>query len=229
MTTQSAIHEGALRSFPSSIRIGPIALPRRMAVVTLPSGGLWVHTPNELTDAVRAELDALGPVRHVVAPTKMHTAYLDDWRRAFPAAQFWGAPGFAQHRPKLHVDRELGDVAPPEFEDVFEQRVLPGAPRLDEVLFLHRPSRTLVVADLVFHVGAEAPFATRLMMRLNGAYARFTPTRIFRSVCEDRAAVRRAVLDLCAAWDFDAVHMSHGEPVTSGARERLRAAFESFS
>jgi hypothetical protein len=38
----------------------------RMTVVKLRSGGLLLHSPVEMTEKLRAEVDALGPVRHIV-------------------------------------------------------------------------------------------------------------------------------------------------------------------
>src|SRR5690242_14804067 len=41
----------------------------RMTVVRLPGGGLFLHSPIALTPELRRELDALGPVRCVIAPS----------------------------------------------------------------------------------------------------------------------------------------------------------------
>ena len=39
----------------------------RMTVIRLPDGGLWLHSPTPLDDGLRAAIDALGPVAHIVA------------------------------------------------------------------------------------------------------------------------------------------------------------------
>ncbi len=213
-----------LWSQPSSIRLGLVALPRRSLVARLASGGLFVHSPNALDDALRADLARLGPVEHVVAPNLMHHAHLADWRMAYPRAIVHGAPGLAAKKPQLAFDRELGPDPDPAWRGVFEQRLVTGAPRLAETLFLHRPSRTLVLTDLAFHIGAEAPFAVRLMMRLNGRYGELGPTRVLKTYLDDRAEVRRVLLDVCDTWDFERVHVAHGEPHERG-RAVLRAAY----
>ena len=103
-----------------------------------------------------------------------------------------------------------------------------GAPWVNEVAFLHRPSKTLVVTDLVFNVhGARG--LSPLVFRMVGAWKKLAQSRLFRSQVKDReafAAAGRQILD----WDFDAVLMAHGEPVTGvdangrDPKQRLRAA-----
>ncbi len=44
--------------------------PTRCLVVRLADGGLWVWSPVELTADLRAEVEALGPVAHLVSPNK---------------------------------------------------------------------------------------------------------------------------------------------------------------
>ena len=65
----------------------------------------------------------------------------------------------------------LGDEAPEEWRDEVDQVFFRGRPFENEVTFLHRPSRTLVLCDLAFNFGPHALPATRLLMRLVGGYA----------------------------------------------------------
>ena len=99
-----------------------------------------------------------------------------------------------------------------------------GMPRLNEVVFLHRASRTLVVTDLVFNLGAEMPLLSRVLLKLNGCYNCFAVSRLLRTTIKDRAAVR-ASLDHTLAWDFDRIVVSHGRNLDSGAKDALRTAF----
>jgi hypothetical protein len=100
-----------------------------------------------------------------------------------------------------------------------------GAPSLNEVVFLHRASRTLLCLDLCFNVRESPSLVTRWLMRLNGAYGRFGPSRIFRfGVLKDARAMRASV-DRILEWDFERVTVAHGEILESGGREALRASF----
>ncbi len=51
---------------------GSIPFPTRMTIVRLANGDLWVHSPTALTNTLQAEVDELGPVRHLVSPNRIH-------------------------------------------------------------------------------------------------------------------------------------------------------------
>ena len=66
------------------------AYPTRMAMVRLESGDLWVWSPIALDAALEAEVRALGPVRQLVSPNKLHHLFLAAWHDRFPEAKLWG-------------------------------------------------------------------------------------------------------------------------------------------
>ena len=72
-------------SRPLKLFVGDIGC--RMTVIRLPSGGLLLHSPVPLDPPTRQALDALGPVRWIVGPSKVHHLYLGDYASAYPAAQ----------------------------------------------------------------------------------------------------------------------------------------------
>jgi hypothetical protein len=60
---------------------------RRMNVVRLAGGGLLIHSPAELADELRRELDQLGEVRFVVPASNLHGhLFMEQYRDAYPAA-----------------------------------------------------------------------------------------------------------------------------------------------
>ena len=201
-----------------------MALGHRMTVARLPSGGLWVHSPVAHSPALAAELAQLGPVTHIVAPNAIHDTYLEGWFNAFPAARFHGARGFAKFRPDLKFTDTLGDTPDIAWAATFDQHMIRGMPRLNEVAFLHRASRTLILTDLVFNLGPKMPFLSRVLLRANGCYCKFAPSRLLKTTIKDRAALRRS-LEHILAWDFDAIVLSHGQNMETGGKPMLREAF----
>ena len=199
-------------------------LGHRMTVARLPGGTLWVHSPVEHSAALDAELARLGRVAHVVAPNAIHDTYLEDWFEAHPTARFHSARGFSKVRPDLKFTDSLGDTPDAAWVGVFDQHVLRGMPRINEVAFLHRPSRTLILTDLVFNLGPDMPFLSRVLMKLNDCYCKFGPSRLLKSVIKDRVAFRGS-LDRVLAWEFDAIVVSHGDNVKTGGNPMLREAF----
>jgi hypothetical protein len=207
------------------LRAGPfLELGTRMSVVRLADGGLLLHSLVEIDDETRAALGDLGPVRFLVAGNKLHHLSLASAVRAFPKAQLWGAPGLAEKRRDLAFAGELGDAPPPAWQSDLDSLAVRGIPRMNEVVFLHRASRTLLVTDLCFNVRHSGSFATRLFMRVNGAYGRFGPSRLLRSMVRDRPALRASV-EKILEWDFERVVVTHGDVLDHGGRDALRAGF----
>ena len=201
------------------LRIG-----HRMTVVRLRDGGLWVHSPVECDDAVRGELARLGPVRHLIAPSRFHDLYWKEWFEHYPEATFYCAPGLKEEHPELRFHKVLSPDQRETWEDELPKVFVQGMPRLNEFVFLHRASRTLIVADLVFNLdAAQQNMLGKLFLKLNGIYDRAGCSRIFRSLIKDRAAFRASgeqILQL----DFERLIPGHGRIVTAGARDVLRRA-----
>ena len=88
--------------------LGFFDYPTRMVVARLADGGLWVWSPIELDDGLAGELAALGPVRHLVEPNKLHHLPLAAWAERYPEAQLHPPPGLAPKRPELRPVNWLG-------------------------------------------------------------------------------------------------------------------------
>jgi hypothetical protein len=206
-----------------TLRMPLVKLGARMTVVRLSDGGVWVCSPIRLDDALRLAVDAIGPVRAIVAPNRFHHLFLRPWFEAYPEAERWGAPGLAEKRSDLTFSSVLGDEAPPLWRDDIEQHHVGGMPKLDEVVFHHRASRTLVVTDLAFHIRG-AVGVDRLFWKLNGCHNRLAPSRMLRFLIRERHELRLSV-DRILQWDFDRVVVAHGEVLPAGGRDALRAGF----
>jgi hypothetical protein len=206
--------------------MGVIPMTSRMTVIRLPGdGGLLVHSPVKISPDIHRELTALGPVRHVVAPNRMHHMFCGDFRAAYPEARLYGAPGVAKKRPDLPLDGgELGDTAPEAWAGEVDQALVGGIPMLNEVVFLHRPSGTLIATDTAANVAPSDPMPVRVWARLNRVYGRLATPLEVRLVCRDRQAARRG-LEKVLAWDFDRVIVGHGAVVPTGGKARAREAF----
>ncbi len=123
--------------------------PTRSVIARLENGDLWVWSPVRLTVALRAETDRIGPVRHLVSPNKLHHLYLQDWKAAYPGAQLWGPQSTIKKRPDLSFRPALRDEPPLAWQGDIDQAWFRGSYFLDEIVFLHRPSGTAIVADLI--------------------------------------------------------------------------------
>jgi hypothetical protein len=168
-------------------------------------------------------LDKLGTVKWIVAPSVMHDLFLGPYTRQFPNAEFYGARGLEQRFPWIPFET-FPDVSPWAEELVYLE--LGGMPKINEVVFYHRPSRTLIVADLLFNLQADQNTWGRLMMRMIGIYKCTGASRLFRSFIKDRSAFRASLDRILQEWDFDRIVMGHGEVIETGGKEVLRKAYE---
>jgi hypothetical protein len=205
------------------LRYRGFAMDRRMAVVRLGGGALWVHSPVPLTDDIRASLDRLGPVRFVVPASNLHGhLYMEQYAAAYPEATLFGVPGLADKRPDLSFGGELGPAADPAWSVELDQLPFEGHRILNELEFLHRPTRTLIAGDLIFNIGPSWPLPLRVFANGSPSTTRLGPTPAFRATVGDRDAARRSV-DRILAWDFDRLLPGHGDIIETGAREAVAA------
>lgn len=196
----------------------------RMTVIRLADGSLLLHSPVSLDPRLRRELDSIGRVRFTVAPNRVHHLHAGEVAEAYPEARLWVAPELERKRPDLVFVAVLGDEAPAEWKDEVDQVFFRGRPYENEVVFLHRASRTLILCDLAFNFGPRAAAPTRLLMRLLRSYGRFGPSRLDPLLIRDRRAARIS-LERILAWDFDRVVVAHGDVLESGGREALRHGY----
>jgi hypothetical protein len=194
----------------------------RMTVVKLGSGGLLVHAPITPTPELRAAIDQLGPVQAVVAPNSMHHLFLGPFLAAYPQARGYAAPGAIAKHPELQLEN-IPNNPDLLWAGDLDHLELAGAPKLGEVAFFHRASRTLILTDWVFYFAQRPNWLTGLYLRLAGALGKPVQTSVMRALIKDRAAARSAV-DRMLAWDFDRVVMSHRDILPSGGKAALRAA-----
>ncbi|MBA4136489.1 MAG: hypothetical protein C0518_04145 [Opitutus sp.] len=217
------IHDG-LWDCDQPMQVYGMHLGHRMTVVRLPDRSLWVHSPVAYSAALARELAELGPVTHVVAPNYMHDTFLDGWLPRYPEVRFHAPRSFHKVFPRHKITDVLGSVPDAAWADEIEQHVVQGVPRLHEVVFFHRRSRTLIVADLAFNLGGEMPLLSRVLLKLNGCYGCFSPSRMFKSAIKNRSALGGSI-DRILEWDFDRVIVSHGANLERDGRTALRDAF----
>jgi hypothetical protein len=196
----------------------------RMTVIRVADGSLLLHSPVALDPELRGELDSIGRVRFAVAPNRFHHLYAGEVVAAYPEARLWVAPGVERKRPDLEFVGVLGDEAPAEWKDAVDQVFFRGRPFENEVVFLHRSSRTLILCDLAFNFGPRAAAPARLLMRLLGGYGRFGPSKLDPLLIRDRPAARQS-LERILDWDFDRVVVAHGDVLESGGRDALRQGY----
>ena len=195
----------------------------RMTVIRFADGKLWVHSPIRFDEGVRAQLAGLGEVAWIVAPNRAHHMFVKHCSRAFPDAALYGAPGLAQKRPDLAGLRTLGDTVEPEWAAELDQVWMRGQPFINEVVWFHKASNTLVATDLLQCWCGPLDWKAALYARATGVHGHLDVPRTVRLVTRDRAAAAdsaRAVL----RWPFTRVITAHDAIVEQDAHAGVARA-----
>lgn len=212
------------------LRAMGLTMPVRMTVVRLADGDLLLHSPTPFTPDLARAIEALGTVRHLVAPNIAHWMFLVDWQRTYPAATTWGAPGLRDRgqvrRSGVRIDVELGEQAPAEWAADLTQGVVPGGGGFREVYFFHKPTRTLLLVDLVQDLEpAKLPPVTRALMRASAATRGTTALHVRAALMLGGGQAKEAIRAM-VALEPERVVFAHGRVFAEGGAERLRRAFE---
>ncbi len=199
----------------------------RMTVARLLDGSMLLHSPIEPSETLRAQIDALGPVRHIVAPNTLHYWWAPDWKAAYPEARLFAPIALEGHaRRPLQIDAHLLSQHSPWPHD-FKLVVVEGGALTEAVLF-HRPSRTLILTDLIenFEPDKIRNLFYRVLVRLAGAADPDgkAPIDMRLSFFRHRRALRSAVRQMLE-WSPERIIIAHGRWYQQGGTDELRRAF----
>lgn len=205
--------------------------PTRMTIVQLADGGLWVHSPTELSSSLKNEVDALGRVRYLIAPNRIHYWWVEKWVAAYPDAVTYAAPGvrtqarsngrFADYNVDLAEEGEFpwsGEL----------KMLLVHGGYLSEAVFFHDATRTLVITDLIQNYEREKianPFF-RFMSRLSGAVDPDgkMPVDLRSTFFMHRKKMSEAVRTMIS-WQPQRIIIAHGRWYEDNAVAELKRAF----
>ncbi len=200
--------------------------PTRMAVARLANGALWVWSPVALSADVRAGVDALGEVAHIVAPNSLHHVFLPEWKSAYPRAHVYAAPGLRARRKDIAFDADLTEAPPAAWAGEIDQAVVRGNVITTEVVFFHRASGTVLFTDILQNFPPGWFKGWRAVIAKMDRMLEPMPAvpRKFRVAFTDRKAARVSVAKILD-WPAQQVLMAHGDPVRANGAGFLKEAF----
>lgn len=206
-----------------------VSFPTRMTVVQLTGGGLWCHSPTAAEPSLFAALDRLGPVEHLVSPNKLHYAHIAAWKRQYPRATAWASPGVreraASQRAEIDFNADLNDNPPHAWAQDLDQLRFSGSSVMEEFVFFHCASRTLILTDLIENFEpAKLPWFLRWMGRLGGVLDPDGKTPLDWRMTFYKADARICLARMLA-WHPQQIILAHGRYYTQNAEAELRRAF----
>jgi hypothetical protein len=193
----------------------------RMTVVVLVDGSLWVESPVALDHDTMTQLTELGPIRYLVSSTQRHVWRLEAWSQLFPDAELWAAPRTLAtvRRQKLPMTGTLSNAGPPAWATDLDQVAIEGSRFVEETWFFHKPSRTLIVGDIIqVHDLRPGHHLSNVLKRAAGVAGPDGGCSLdIKASFWNRKALRESVHRVLD-WDFDKLIVAHGPCLKEGAR-----------
>jgi len=167
-----------------------------MTVIRLENCELVVISPIQVNDEMRNQLDAIGTVRHIIAPNFYHYLFAAKFKLLYPNATFWAVPGLETKKTDLTIDQIilfdgtcLWDGLESVFFDGLRTLGLKGIDSFNECVFFHSASRSLILTDTVVYFDDSFPVITQLAARVLGGYNRLAPSLLERIASTEKEKV----------------------------------------
>lgn len=212
------------------VRFGGMDVFARMTIIKLPNGDLFIHDPCKIDESVKNEIDIIGDVKFIVAPGSYHHLYVTDLQNIYPNAETFLCPGLDKKRPDIKFNQILSNEPDPRWSDILDQVFVHGTKYIWEVTFFHKPSKTLILVDLLENIGDDFKHPT-------GLFLRFWWKVVFKMWNNPKAApeyqmgwgnkeIVKQGLSKILNWNAKRVILSHGELVEQNVNDVLSSAWD---
>jgi hypothetical protein len=173
---------------------------------------------------VCSALDALGEVRWIVVPNRFHHLAAPATAARYPKALVVGTKSAEARNP--HVRLSMGTDEPayvrstPELTSI----ELRGVPFLDETVFFHQASGSVIAADLLCSACARDHWTWRIAARLSGRYEKVRTPPDVRMHTRPSTALAESIAQL-RALPVQRILVAHADPITDRPVQQLVEAW----
>ena len=212
------------------IRFAGMDLFARTTIIKADNDDLIIHDPCKIDDAIKNEIDSLGVVKFINAPGTYHHLFVTDFQEKYPNAETFVCPGLEKKRPDIKFDWILGSKPDPRWEGILEQSIIEGTRYISEVAFFHKPSKTLILVDLLENIGDNYRHKAGLLLQ-------FWWKVVLRMWNNPKAApeyqmgwgkkkIVKIGLNKILSWDAERVILAHGVNIENNVNNTLRTAWK---
>ncbi|PWI32310.1 hypothetical protein DI392_16700 [Vibrio albus] len=199
----------------------------RMTVIRLRENELWVHSPIELTSELKSHIHSLGTVKYLIAPNHLHHLFLKEWQEHYPDAASYGTAEVIKKRNDLNFAGELLTEGNYPWEPEVTQLLFTGSPLMEECVFMHNQSGSLIVTDLIENFPPSDFTPTqRLLARCTGILAPNgkMPIDWRMSFLFHKKEARKHYAKILG-WKPERIILAHGNLINTGAMTFLHRSF----
>ena len=204
----------------------------RMTVILQADRSLLIISPIKIDLTLKQQLDNLGTVKYIIAPNLFHHLYLESCQQLYPKAKIIAPIGIENKQPNLNIAFTFGQDSVDfngELKYIpfrgFQAFVPPKIVQLNEIVFFHPNSKSLIITDSAFNFDRNFPLVTQLASRIIGGDRSLQSSWLEKIAIRDKKTVSK-VIDKILAWDFQRVIMAHGNIVEENAKEKLAAGYQ---
>jgi len=207
----------------------------KLSTKTEGKSDLWVLASTPLINETREKVDELGVPKYLVSPDADHHFFLAEWKTAYPEAKLIGSAGVASKKRDLEFHGVYG--RDPEgtlygYEDEIEARYFSGYTK-EDIAFLHKPSRSLIEADLVFNQPCTEQYSivggsgkVPILGAILTPYSSQSKKFLWKSVKPDGFDAMKNDAVAVAEWDFERIIPCHGDVIETDAKSAWNEALK---
>ena len=198
-----------------------MGLPVQSPVVQIGEKYILISPGSQITDE---QYKALPKLTDIVAPNLFHHGGVRKAAIQNPQANLWQCKGLEAKANDIKWNKELSKENWP-YQNELQMFVLDGMPNVNEVVFYHKPSKSLIVTDLCFNMLGLKGLGPKIILSLFGTYNKFAVSRLFTKEIKDKNAFKKSLFPIFAC-DFENIIVSHGENVIGNGKKLLREALK---
>jgi hypothetical protein len=212
----------------ANVRDFGLMFTTRMVIVKLSDGSLWLSSPVSVPFDTLQQITKLGVVRYLVAATPRHVWRLQTWHTLFPEAQLWTSrpTPFTLKKGHLSLSGILGDTPHQGWAEDLDQLAFKGNPLIEEVIFFHKQSRTVMLHDLIqIHPTMKGKVFQNALFKLEGVTAPNGGVGLDIKLSFTNRTLARRSLERLLSWDFDKLIIAHGTCIEKDGKAFVERAF----
>ena len=200
------------------LKVMSCSLGRVVTVIRTQSGKTLIHSTAPFSEEEIKSIRQIGKPGWLLEATNFHDTNAPAGRAAFQGIPYLVPEGFPKADSLEALTIEAGTAG---LDEEFKFIKIEGIPKLNEHAVFHVPSRTLILADLIFNLPESVGGWTKWLLKTASRIDQFPgQSAYFRHFIEDQSAYQKSIRKL-ALLDFNKIIFGHGEPIIDQAKEKF--------
>jgi hypothetical protein len=191
-------------------------MPARCTQIILKNGQSLLISPIKFSESQIAEVEK-NPVKAIIAPNCFHHLHVLKAAENLKVSTLLCAEGLQQKRADVKWTSVLSEQTWP-FADEVKMICVRGAPKINEAVFYHADSKTLITTDLFFNFQNLKPNLKNFIYKIMGTFNKPAVSRLVSLFAKDKNIFKtdlKRILEL----DFENLVMAHGKIINGNAKE----------